>query len=232
VPDLRAFRRLLDSAPVPEDAEFLYDATSEQGALRRANLERYLALMAEAAPRVALVAEAPGWRGATVTGVPFLSMRELGARPGPITGAPDGDGFLLPAEPAAAWEASAAVVWRSLARWERPLPISWPVYPHHPFLAGDPRTNRTPRTAEVREGAPVALALLAAFEIRTVVAVGRKAQGALAAAGVAATHVRHPAQGGAALFAAQLEALRAQETGPPMRLAGGGDRAPAGERRR
>ncbi len=52
----------------------------------------------------------------------------------------------------------------------------------------------------MRDGTPVALELLAAFGIRRVVAVGRKAEAALAAAGVDAVPVRHPAQGGAARF--------------------------------
>jgi hypothetical protein len=117
----------------------------------------------------------------------------------------------VPEAPAAVWEASASFVWRALAEWPRPLPVAWPVYPHHPFRPGDRRTNRTPRPAEVRAGAPVALELIAALGIRQVVAVGRKAQGALALAGVEAHPVRHPAQGGATEFAAGMAALAAQQ---------------------
>jgi len=47
------------------------------------------------------------------------------------------------------------------------------------------------------------------------VAVGRKAQGALAENGIEALAVRHPAQGGAALFTAQVKAL-AQKTSPGL----------------
>ncbi|MDR6572510.1 hypothetical protein J2X60_001150 [Curtobacterium sp. 320] len=92
--------------------------------------------------------------------------------------------------------------------------MTWAIFPHHPFAAPDRLTNRTPRPAEVREGAPVALALLDAMragpggdDVR-VVAVGRKAQGALALAGIDAVAVRHPAQGGAAQFTEQVLALR------------------------
>jgi hypothetical protein len=205
VPDLDRFLALLAAVPVAPDAEALWDPAAPGGALRLANLRRYLDLVADA--DTALIGEAPGWRGATVTGVPFFSMRELTMRPGLLTGDPEGDGFALPDAPAAAWEASSRVVAASLARWGRPLPVSWPVVPHHPFQAGDPRSNRTPRPAEIREGLPVALALLEAFGIRRVVAVGRKAEGALAVAGIEAIPVRHPAQGGAALFAAGLARL-------------------------
>jgi hypothetical protein len=207
---LDRFLRLLAEVPVPDDAEFLYDRGTAAGALRLGNLERYLDLMTAESPTTILVAEAPGWRGATITGIPFVSVRELTARPGLITGAPEGDGFAVPDAPPAAWEASASFVWRALAGWPRPLPVAWPVYPHHPFLSGDRRTNRTPRPAEVRAGAPVALELIAALGIRRVVAVGRKAQGALALAGVEAHAVRHPAQGGATEFAAGMAALAAE----------------------
>jgi hypothetical protein len=211
MPGLDRFFRLLGAVPVPEDAEALYDASRPDGALRLANLERYLGLLAAQPATTLLVAEAPGWRGATITGIPFVSVRELAARPGPISGDADGDGFTVPEAPAAVWEASASFVWRALAEWPRPLPVAWPVYPHHPFRPGDRRTNRTPRPAEVRAGAPVALELIAALGIRQVVAVGRKAQGALALAGVEAHPVRHPAQGGATEFAAGMAALAAQQ---------------------
>jgi hypothetical protein len=188
----------------PADAEFLYDAATEDGALRLANLRRYLELTAGAT--TLLVGEAPGWRGATITGVPFMSVRELTARPGLLTGDPEGDGFAAPPDPAAAWELSASIVQKALRSWSE-RPVNWPIYPNHPFRAPDRATNRAPRTPEVAAGAEIALELIAALGVRRVVAIGRKAEGALAAAGIAATAVRHPAQGGAALFAAQMAVL-------------------------
>lgn len=83
--DLAAFWSALDAVPVPDDAEALYDASAE-GTLRRGNLDRYLRLLADAGSTVLLVAEAPGWRGMTNTGLPFVSVRELDARPGIVTG--------------------------------------------------------------------------------------------------------------------------------------------------
>ncbi|GAB3795584.1 uracil-DNA glycosylase [Humibacter antri] len=208
-PDLSRFLAALDAvAPVtPHDAEFLYDAGTPHGALRRRNLLRYLELMAEAGPQILLLGEAPGHRGMTVSGVPFTSVREVNTRPGPISGRPEGDGLELPEHPDAPWEASSRVVWSALKSWRGPLPLLWSVYPNHPFVAGDRRTNRAPRAPEVRVGAPVGLELARAFGVRTVAAVGRKAQGALAAAGIEAPALRHPAQGGAATFTRQLAEL-------------------------
>jgi hypothetical protein len=59
----------------------------------------------------------------------------------------------------------------------------------------------------VRAGTPVAVEVARAFGVETIVAVGRKAQGALAAEGIEAPAVRHPAQGGARQFAEQVAAL-------------------------
>jgi len=194
------FWAALDAVPVADDAEALYDVSTAEGRLRRTNLERYLDRVGTGADTV-LVAEAPGWRGMTNTGVPFTSMRELGPE------------YLVPPEPTAPWEASSRVVQAALAEWHGVLPLTWAIFPHHPFVAPDRLTNRTPRPAEVRDGAPVALALLEALrasgstrEVR-VVAVGRKAQGALALAGIDAVAVRHPAQGGAKQFTEQVLAL-------------------------
>jgi hypothetical protein len=192
-----AFWAALDAVPVEPDAEALYDLGSAEGRLRRSNLQRYLERLGPAADTL-LVAEAPGWRGMTNTGIPFTSMRELGP------------GYSAPPEPTAPWEASSRVVQAALSDWTGPLPVAWAIFPHHPFVTPDRLTNRTPRPAEVRSGAPVALALLEALggvdRVR-VVAVGRKAQGALALAGIEAIAVRHPAQGGATQFTEQLRAL-------------------------
>ncbi len=201
----RFFDLLADlQSRTPPDAEFLYDAATPGGALRLQNLRRYLDLTAGAS--TLLVGEAPGWRGATITGVPFMSVRELALRPGLLTGSPDGDGFLLPPEPAAAWELSASIVQKALRTWPE-RPVNWPVYPNHPFAAPDRATNRAPRVPEVQAGVGIALELIRALGIRRVVAIGRKAEHALAAAGVEAVAVRHPAPGGAAIFAAQMAAL-------------------------
>ncbi|GAA0435190.1 uracil-DNA glycosylase [Leifsonia naganoensis] len=194
------FFRLLAEVPVPPDAEALYGKDPE-GRRRERNLRRYLAM--PHAP-VLLLGEAPGWRGMTITGVPFTSVREVEAAVTPELAALE-----LPPEPQAPWEASSRDVWAAFRSWEGPLPLSWPVYPHHPFVPGDPHTNRTPRPAEVRAGAPVALELIRALGVETVVAVGRKAQGALAVAGVDAPAIRHPAQGGARQFTEQLLAVNA-----------------------
>jgi uracil-DNA glycosylase len=148
-------------------------ASGPRAALLRRRLERYLALRASAP--ILLVGEAPGYRGARVSGIPFTSERQLTGR-GPA-------------------EATATIVQRAL----RDLALEdevllWNVVPTHP---GTHATNRPPTRDEVEHGAGFA-ALLG--EGRQVVAVGRVAAHALDA-----PYVRHPSRGGAAAFAAGLE---------------------------
>ncbi|MEV7326161.1 uracil-DNA glycosylase [Streptomyces sp. NPDC093970] len=225
--EIRRFWKLLHGLAGTDDAQFLY-GNDAAGRLRERNLRRYLELMDRIGPRMLLIGEAPGYRGHAVTGIPFMSVAQLRARPGLITGAPEGDGFEVPTDTPALSEASSTVVWRTVAVLRGPAPMFWPVYPNHPHEPGRPLTNRPPRTAEVTQGTPIALALMAAFRIRMIVAVGRKAQGALARNGVEAVPIRHPAQGGARTFAAQLARLD-QEDGPYGSSPGSSGRAP-GER--
>jgi uracil-DNA glycosylase len=142
---------------------------------RRDRLAAYLHSRAEAS--ILLVGEAPGYRGARISGIPFTSERLL-----------TGSG---PAE------ATATIVHRVL----RELGIEddvllWNVVPTHP---GTERSNRAPMRGEVVEGRVFADELA---EGRQVLAVGRVAHAALGG-----TYVRHPSHGGAVAFTAALHAL-------------------------
>jgi uracil-DNA glycosylase len=145
--------------------------------LRRERLREYLARRTDAP--ILLVGEAPGYRGARVSGIPFTSERQL-----------TGSG---PAE------ATATVVRRTLAELglEEQV-LCWNVVPTHP---GSERGNRPPTRAEVAGGLPFLEQLAAG---RRTVAVGRVAEAALGG-----PYVRHPSRGGAAAFAAGLADLLA-----------------------
>jgi uracil-DNA glycosylase family 4 len=144
----------------------------ERATLLRQRLVAYLSGRDDAP--LLLVGEAPGYRGARVSGLPFTSERQL-----------TGSG---PAE------ATATVVQRVLAELgliEHVL--LWNVVPTHP---GTETTNRAPTAAEVAAGLPFAREL---GRGREVVAVGR-----IAAAALGAPYVRHPSHGGVAEFRAGL----------------------------
>lgn len=114
---------------------------------RRERLERYLEENGNA--RLLLVGEAPGFRGARISGLPFTSERQL-----------TGNG---PAE------ATATVVRETLAEFELAA-LCWNVVPTHP---GTESSNRRPTAAEVAAG----LSFLAELSAgRVVLAVGRLAE--------------------------------------------------------
>jgi uracil-DNA glycosylase family 4 len=144
----------------------------ERAPLLRERLAAYLEARRDAP--LLLVGEAPGYRGARVSGLPFTSERQL-----------SGEG---PAE------ATATIVHRVLAE----LGLSehvllWNVVPTHP---GSETSNRAPTACEVRAGVDFARELARG---RAVVAVGR-----VAAAALDAPYVRHPSHGGLADFRAGL----------------------------
>jgi uracil-DNA glycosylase family 4 len=136
--------------------------------LRRERLREYLVARANA--EIVLVGEAPGYRGARVSGIPFTSERQL-----------TGSG---PAE------ATATIVHRVLARLgvEDDV-LLWNVVPTHP---GSETANRRPTRGEVEAASPFLDELVRG---RVAIAVGR-----LAASALGAPYVRHPSHGGAAAF--------------------------------
>lgn len=175
--DVAALLGELTSARI--GATFNQYARGPRAPLLRDRLERYL-VEREDVPLL-LVGEAPGYRGARVSGVPFTSERQLTGR-GPA-------------------EATATIVHRVLSELgleERVL--LWNVVPTHP---GTETSNRPPTRAEV-EGGLAFLAPLA--EGRALVAVGRIAERALGVPGV-----RHPSHGGAESFRSELASVTSSD---------------------
>jgi uracil-DNA glycosylase len=145
--------------------------------LLRNRLEAYLA--AKAGASLLLVAEAPGYRGTRVSGIPLTSERQLTGT-GPA-------------------EATATIVHRVLAE----LGIAddvllWNLVPTHP---GTSSSNRPPTRREIEAGTPFLAELARA---RRVLPVGR-----LAHARLGGRYVRHPSHGGVSAFRAGLRATLA-----------------------
>lgn len=162
-------------------------------------LER-LAMHLDCDPQIILVGEAPGYQGCRYSGIAFSSERLL--LEGAIPRVPRCAGRLstrtLPFS-----EPSATIVWKVLYRHgvaERA--ILWNALQMHPFREGLPWSNRTPSPDEVSLGGAAIRLLVQTFPQAKVVAVGRKAEGALTAVGVDGyDSIRHPANGGAREFA-------------------------------
>ena len=166
----------LADATIGDTFNFYRDG--EGAEIRRSRLLTYLRGH-ETAPLL-LVGEAPGYRGARVSGIPFTSERQL-----------TGNG---PAE------ATATIVHRTIAQLDVEGDVLlWNVVPTHPHEPGRPDTNRRPSRVEVQTSSRF---LEAVTRGRRVVAVGRIAQEV-----TGAPYVRHPSHGGAGDFRRDLEAL-------------------------
>lgn len=186
-----------------------YADTSEQNALRRANLRRYLRDMKKRRPAAMLLFEAPGYRGCRLTGVPVTSRRVLleGVAPLGLLGRERGyqdvpeQGFER-----VQGEQSATILWRTLAELGV-APLIWNSVPFHPQRPGRMLSNRPPRAAELAQGRDYLVEVLSHFRPRVLVAVGRSAQGSVAALGLEHHALRHPAHGGSGEFVAGLRVL-------------------------
>lgn len=160
--------------------------------VRRANLRAYFdACLPD--PPLFLLAEAPGPWGCRFSGVPITSEAQLVDPAFPIRGTQSS----LGAEPRK--EYSASIFW-GLLKDVFPSFVVWNAYPLHPHRRDDVFSIRPPRQAELTRFLPLVADLISIFQPHKVLAVGRKAEKSLGDAGIAATYVRHPSQGGANAF--------------------------------
>ena len=163
------------------------------------NLFQFLSLHDPSLEAPLLVGEAPGYRGAALSGVPLTSLSVLlGWRDDPW-GAFGHEGYKAPTNtrPPYQREATATMVWRVLREEipSEPLPLTWNAVPFHP-LGPSPDSNRPVREREVRVGAQWIERFLSMFPRSRPLAVGRKASMALTSIGVQHVQIRHPSHGG------------------------------------
>ncbi|MBO6574698.1 MAG: uracil-DNA glycosylase [Rhodothermales bacterium] len=210
-PQERAFnlvaRALFDRAPSPDAFNPYADRNPEVDrpdavTLRRANLNAYFNAC-QARPALFLLAEAPGPWGCRFSGVPITAEDQLVDPAFPISGRQSS----LQAEPYK--EYSAGIFWRLLAD-AFPAFVVWNACPLHPYKPGDPFSIRAPRASELREFQGLTHDLVETFAPARVLAVGRKAERTLENAGIEATYVRHPSQGGATAFRAGVQTALAE----------------------
>jgi uracil-DNA glycosylase len=190
-----------------DDVTNQYAADGSPGnATRCDNLHRAVTAALAAGPALLLVGEAPGYNGARRTGVPFTSERLLlaGVDPPGVFGSARGYALATDDGRISA-EQTATLVWRELQALNL-LALGWNAFPFHPHRPATPRSNRTPRSRELQQGLPFLEQACALAPGVPVIAMGNVAARALGMLGIAHTRVRHPAQGGARLFAAQLRA--------------------------
>lgn len=168
---------------------------------RRENLAAYLRAR-ERTARVMLLGEAPSHRGCRFSGIAFCSETELVHKRDQVAKEPlvltSAQAHVKPQR-----ERSAAVIWDEIERAGCSHDVVlWNAFPWHPH--GDVLTsNRRPKLGEVEHGRLALKALLECFprELQ-IFAVGKVAEDALRRWPEfdCAGYMRHPAQGGEALF--------------------------------
>jgi uracil-DNA glycosylase len=215
-----AFVRLLRTLPRMPDTVNPWrewtpglDVGAHAPRVRAQNLQRYLERRVGRA-RLLLVAEAPGFRGARWTGVPMTSERILlGGKPAvPPEAVFDGPKVRTSRPelyPGGAAEITASIVWPYLLGMGLHPDdfVLWNALPAHPHVPGKPLSNRPPRPQELRETAHVLPAFLNLFPGTQAICLGRVASSSMTLLGRPAPMARHPANGGAAAFRADMGAL-------------------------
>lgn len=170
------------------------------------NLELFLSRRDPSATQMLFVGEAPGYRGAAISGVPFCSLRVLLDDWEDPWGAFGSKSGYSACEPSEYWrEATATLFWSGVARemadW--PLPLTWNAVPFHP-VGPDPASNRPVIQPEIAIGRPWLELILELFPNHIALAVGRRGELALGQLGMPCTAIRHPSRGGKQEFLAGL----------------------------
>jgi uracil-DNA glycosylase len=176
------------------------DDVPDAPAIRLANLMHYLEQRAGA--DVVAIGEAAGYQGMRWSGIAFTSERDLARWGLPYRG--------TSTTRKGGWsEPSGTIVHGLLEELgaERRV-ILWNTVPTHPFLSGQPLSNRRPTRPEIAAGVVFAERLIDIIRPRLLVGVGRIATEMI---GDRAVYVRHPAQSGATAFRLGMRAL----LGPP-----------------
>ena len=203
--DMRTCETFIDAlarVKVSDRAVNQYARGDRANAIRRSNLRLYLEQIGK--PEMILVGEAPSHRGGRLTGIPFTSESIMLGRLGP------GYRKATPG-PKLSTEASATMVWATISCIE-PRPLLWNAFPFHPFVRGNPMSNRAPSSDELRIGAPFLEWLLRLFAIERVVAIGNLASRSLTQLAIPHERVRHPSQGGKKKFVDGMARLSQRTT--------------------
>ena len=189
-----------------------HDAAPGAPAVRREQLASYLGERQKAT--VILLAEALGYQGGHFSGIAMTSerlllghLRHKGLGPEMVLAGKPRRTSREDVRPDGFTEPTATIVWGAMAALgvdPRDV-ILWNAFPWHPYKPDKGfLSNRTPCDNEVMLGQPVLRALMAYASGARILAVGQKSAALLAAMGITAPALRHPANGGAGQFREQF----------------------------
>lgn len=221
---MHAFMKLLKNSPAGpvfnpwHDRDPAHDAGPGAPAVRRDQLASYMAERQKAT--VILLAEALGYQGGHFTGIAMTSerlllgrLRHKGLGPEMVFSGPARRTSREEVRPDGFTEPTATIVWGAMHELgvDPRRVIMWNAFPWHPYKPDKGLlSNRTPGDEEVLLGRPALMALMAYASGARVLAVGQKSAALLAAMGITAPALRHPANGGAGLFRVQFARIMRQ----------------------
>jgi uracil-DNA glycosylase len=197
--EINDFINRLASQKIPDNSVNLYRKNGREGRIRRNNLFHYLKRMQNLNPSILLLGEAPGYNGARLSGVAFTSESIINQH----SFFAGNDFQFINNLQTLQSELSATIVWTELSR-HNIVPLIWNIFPFHPHLPSQPLTNRTPSSYELKIGREFTIQLLRLFNIRRIIAVGRKSESQIKNLDTPSEYIRHPAQGGSVQFISGL----------------------------
>ena len=168
--------------------------------IRKEQLTAYLARRLKKA-KILLIAEACGYQGGHFSGIAMTCERMI------LNQHPKVTSQMILGREGKRTSRMDSVVWSAcleagLAPDEFLL---WNIFPFHPYKKGNLLTNRTPTNEELAIGLTYTKELLSLTGTLPLFAIGRKSEMTLTEAGFSVTGLRHPANGGAGIFRAQLK---------------------------
>ena len=170
----------------------MYKGEFEDAEIRQNNLRLYLQQMKELKPSILFLGEAPYYKGARLTGIPFTS--EVIIKDELFFDNKDGSQYVNSSDNLD-WELSASIVWGKISGLSD-KPLLWNIFPFHPHQAEDILSNRTPSKKELLIGKEYLKMLLEIFDFKKIIVLGRKAESQLRDMELDYHYVRHPANGG------------------------------------
>jgi hypothetical protein len=201
------FIEKLAESPVAENTFNQYSYRFPENGIRRNNLLLYLQHLEKLKPGILLCGEAPSYRGARLTGIPFTSRVILGKGIEKFGLFGPDKGYRVSEEfPGVNSEPTATMIWQLMTELNL-IPLGWNAYPFHPFKKGNPMSNRLPTIQEIKAGEIFLKELIGIFKIKTIIAVGNTAHFTLNNSGIENFKVRHPANGGKAEFVKGMKGL-------------------------
>jgi len=220
--DIQPFIRRLKQSPAGNGVfNPWYDCDPENDCDRRGPKIRRQQLAAYLMERIGrcstvLVGEALGYQGGHFTGIAMTSERILlggqanrGISPQHVFTSVEPQRTSSPVIKSLGFtEPTATIVWGHLANagLDARQFIFWNAFPWHPFKPDTGMlSNRTPTDTELNAGLGILEHLLALTGQVKIIAVGEKSKAMMQQAGIEATTVRHPANGGASKFKLQFQ---------------------------